>query len=249
MRLLICNDDGYQAAGIRMLAEALGVCGDIEVVAPDRNCSAASHSLTLSIPLRAHRQDDGYIAVEGTPTDCVHLALNGLLDELPEMVVSGINNGPNMGDDVLYSGTVAGAIEGRFLGLPSIAISMECFEPKHYETAGKVAVALVEQLQRNPLPADSILNVNVPDRPWEQLQGFRATRLGHRHKAEPLLRQHDPRGNPVYWVGPAGPEADAGPGTDFHAVKAGYVSVTPLQIDLTRHAAVEAIGDWLEGCQ
>jgi len=249
MRLLICNDDGYQAEGIRVLAEALQSCGEVSVVAPDRNCSAASHSLTLSVPLRAQRRDKGFIAVEGTPTDCVHLALNGLFEALPEMVVSGINDGPNMGDDVLYSGTVAGAIEGRFLGLPSIAISMETFAPRHYATAGRVARVLVARLQHSPLPADSILNVNVPDRPWEDLRGFRATRLGHRHKAEPVIEQRDPRGRPVYWVGPAGAEADAGPGTDFHAVREGYVSVTPLQVDLTRHTSLGDVGDWLEGCR
>jgi 5'-nucleotidase len=246
MRILLSNDDGYLAPGLKALAEALAPLAEIDVVAPERDRSGASNSLTLELPIRARRAENGFMSVEGTPTDCVHLAITGLLEVEPDMVVSGINSGPNMGDDVIYSGTVAAATEGRFLGYPAIAISMGVHEPRHYETGARVAVMLVEKLRREGSPGDQlILNVNVPDLPWEQLKGFRATRLGHRHKAEPVVREQDPRGRPIYWVGAAGPEADAGEGTDFHAVRNGYVSVTPLQVDLTRHAAVPVLGEWL----
>lgn len=246
MHILLSNDDGFQAPGLAALASALGEVARITVVAPDRDRSGASNSLTLEQPLRARPQPNGFISVEGTPTDCVHLAITGLLDTEPDMVVSGINAGANLGDDVLYSGTVAAATEGRFLGLPAIAVSLTSHTPAHFDTAARVARDLVERLQREPLPADSILNVNVPDVPYDQLRGIRATRLGHRHKAEPVVRAEDPRGRAIYWVGPAGPEADAGPGTDFHAVREGYASVTPLQVDLTRHGAVPVLADWLE---
>lgn len=245
MHILLSNDDGYQAPGLVALAETLGQVAHITVVAPDRDRSGASNSLTLEQPLRARPQPNGFISVEGTPTDCVHLAITGLLDKEPDMVVSGINAGANLGDDVLYSGTVAAATEGRFLGLPAIAVSLCSHTPSHYDTAARVARELVEQLQRIPLPADSILNVNVPDVPYAKLRGKCATRLGHRHKAEPVVRGQDPRGRTIYWVGPAGPEADAGPGTDFYAVREGFVSITPLQIDLTHHAAVAGLADWL----
>ena len=247
MRILLSNDDGYLAPGLRALADALAPLATLEVVAPDRDRSGASNSLTLEQPIRARRAENGFIRVEGTPTDCVHLAITGLLEEEPDMVISGINSGPNMGDDVLYSGTVAAATEGRFLGYPAIAISMASHEPRHYDTGARVAVELVQRLQRAAAPGEQlILNVNVPDLPWEGLRGFRSTRLGHRHKAEPVVRARDPRGRTIYWVGAAGPEADAGEGTDFHAVRNGYVSVTPLQVDLTRHAALPAIAEWLE---
>lgn len=246
MRILLSNDDGYLAPGLKALAEALAPLAEIDVVAPERDRSGASNSLTLELPIRARRVENGFVRVEGTPTDCVHLAITGLLETEPDMVVSGINSGPNMGDDVIYSGTVAAATEGRFLGYPAIAISMGTHEPQYYETGARVAVMLVEKLRREGSPGDQlILNVNVPDLPWEQVKGFRATRLGHRHKAEPVVRAQDPRGRPIYWVGAAGPEADAGEGTDFHAVRNGYVSVTPLQVDLTRHAAVPVLGEWL----
>jgi 5'-nucleotidase len=247
MHILLSNDDGYQAPGLAALAAALGEVADITVVAPDRDRSGASNSLTLEQPLRARPQPNGFISVEGTPTDCVHLAITGLLDEEPDMVVSGINAGANMGDDVLYSGTVAAATEGRFLGLPAVAVSITSHSPSHFDTAARVVRELVERLKTQPLAADSILNVNVPDLPYDQLRGMQATRLGHRHKAEPVVRAEDPRGRPIYWVGPAGPEADAGPGTDFHAVREGYVSITPLQVDLTRHHAVAEVEAWLEG--
>jgi 5'-nucleotidase len=248
MKILISNDDGYQAPGIRCLAEHLRAIADITVVAPERDRSGASNSLTLENPIRAVVMDDGVIRVDGTPTDCVHLAITGLLEGEPDMVVSGINAGSNMGDDVIYSGTVAAAMEGRFLGLPAIAISMTSHKPQHFATAGRVAVCLVRQLLANPLPKDTILNVNVPDVPWEALQGLEATRLGQRHKSEAVIRAEDPRGRPIYWIGPAGAEQDAGPGTDFHAVRHNRVSVTPIQVDLTRHNAIGGVADWLRSC-
>jgi 5'-nucleotidase len=189
---------------------------------------------------------NGFTCVDGTPTDCVHLAITGLLEKEPDMVVAGINAGANMGDDVLYSGTVAAAMEGRFLGLPAIAVSLASNQPAHFETAARVTVDLVKRLIAGPLPADTILNVNVPDIPWEELAGIQATRLGHRHKSEPVVLTHDPRGRPIYWVGPAGPEQDAGPGTDFHAVREGFVSVTPIDVDLTRYDALANLGSWLK---
>ncbi len=246
LRILLSNDDGYQAPGLRALATGLRALAEVVVVAPDRDRSGASNSLTLDAPIRAQRMEDGVVRVEGTPTDCVHLAITGLLDEEPDMVVAGINAGANMGDDVIYSGTVAAATEGRFLGYPAMAVSMASHAPRHFETGVWVACELVSRLKRVPLSADAILNVNVPDLPWDALRGFRATRLGHRHKAEPVVKDTDPRGRPIYWVGPAGPEQDAGEGTDFHAVRNGYVSVTPLQVDLTRHAAVPRVAQWLE---
>ena len=246
LRLLHSNDDGCSAPGLAALAEALGAEGEVTVVAPDRNRSGASNSLTLERPLRVTEQGPGRYCVDGTPTDCVHLAITGLLEEEPDMVVSGINDGANLGDDVLYSGTVAAAVEGRFLGLPAIAISLVGHTGRHFDTAAQVARRLVLGLRRNPLPADTILNVNVPDLPLAEIRGFQATRLGHRHKAEPVIRDQDPRGRTIYWVGPAGPAQDAGPGTDFHAVEHGYVSVTPIQVDLTRYPAIDPVAHWLE---
>ena len=246
MHLLVSNDDGYLSPGLRVLADALRDFGEVTVVAPDRNRSGASNSLTLDYPLHATLAENGYWKVDGTPTDCVHLGITGLLDEEPDMVVSGINLGANLGDDVLYSGTVAGAMEGRFLGLPALAVSIDSFEPRHLDTAARAVRRLVRGLLARPLPGDVILNINVPDLPFEALRGFRATRLGHRHKSEPVWRERDPRGRPIYWVGPAGPEQDAGEGTDFHALRHGYVSITPLQIDLTRHALLPELGRWLE---
>lgn len=246
MLILVSNDDGYQAAGLARLAAALREIAEVAVVAPDRDRSGASNSLTLKRPLYVTRHDNGFYSVEGTPTDCVHLAITGLLDREPDMVVSGVNAGSNMGDDVLYSGTVAAAMEGRFLGLPAVAVSMVSTQPEHLDTGVRVARQLVTRLQENRLPADTILNVNVPDLPWDQLAGFQATRLGHRHKSEPMVKAIDPRGRPIYWVGPAGLEQDAGPGTDFYAVRTGCVSVTPLQVDLTRHTDLERVAHWLE---
>jgi 5'-nucleotidase len=245
MKILLSNDDGYQAPGLQALADTLCTIAEVVVVAPDQDRSGASNSLTLVNPLRARTMENGFIRVDGTPTDCVHLAITGLLREEPDLVVSGINAGPNMGDDVLYSGTVAAATEGRFLGLPAIAVSMNSHEPEHIDTGARVALELVQRLTRSPLAENVILNVNVPDLPYAELRGFSATRLGHRHKAEPVVKTTDPRGKTIYWVGPAGAEQDAGPGTDFHAVRQGYVSVTPLQVDLTRHSALANVEAWL----
>jgi 5'-nucleotidase len=247
MKILISNDDGYQAPGIICLAEALAGLADITVVAPDRNRSGASNSLTLDRPIRATTSENGFIFVEGTPTDCVHLAITGLLDSEPDMVVAGINAGANLGDDVLYSGTVAAAVEGRFLGLPAMAVSLHGEACQHYATAARAATILIERLRHDPLPADTILNINVPDLPWESITGFEATRLGRRHKAEPVHRSQDPRGRAIYWVGPAGVGQDAGPGTDFHAVEHGAISITPLQIDMTCYPALDKVVSWLLG--
>lgn len=247
MKILISNDDGYQAPGILCLADALSSIADITVVAPDRNRSGASNSLTLDNPIRAVHTESGVISVDGTPTDCVHLAITGLLDEEPDMVVSGINAGANLGDDVLYSGTVAAAMEGRFLGLPAIAISMIGENIENYETAARVIVDVVQRLHHEPLPADTILNINVPDLPWEQIKGQEVTRLGHRHKSEPVIKMEDPRGRDIYWVGPPGGEQDAGAGTDFHAINNNKVSITPIQIDLTCYKAIDQVSDWVKG--
>lgn len=249
MKILVSNDDGYRAEGIRRLREALATLAEVTVVAPDRNKSGASNSLTLDVPLRVFEAEPGVYFVSGTPTDCVHLAITGLFDFEHDMVVSGVNDGPNLGDDVLYSGTVAAAVEGRFLGLPTIAVSL-CTSAAgggHFHTGAEVARVLVQQLLARPLQSALILNVNVPDVPVSQLRGFRASRLGYRHRSEPVMRAQDPRGRAVYWVGPAGAGQDAGEGTDFDTVAQGYVSVTPLQVDLTRHAVLPALGSWLEG--
>jgi 5'-nucleotidase len=248
LNILLSNDDGYRADGLRYLIDAVRPLAQLTVVAPDRNRSGASNSLTLDVPLRVFPFDEHMYYVNGTPTDCVHLAITGLFEREYDMVVSGINDGANLGDDVLYSGTVAAAVEGRFLGLPAIAISLvvNSSEP-NFATAARIASELILRLQRSPLNAATILNVNVPDVPYDQLQGFRATRLGHRHRSEKTLRSDDPRGRPVYWIGAAGPGQDAGPGTDFHAVANNFVSVTPLQVDLTRHTLLKDLGEWLPG--
>ena len=247
MRILLSNDDGYFAPGLACLATAVGRIAQIDVVAPERDRSGASNSLTLSTPLRLHRAANGFFYVDGTPTDCVHLAITGLLEHEPDIVISGINHGANLGDDVIYSGTVAAAMEGRFLGLPAIAVSLVGRTGGNFETAARVVLDLVEKLKSHPLPTDTILNVNVPDVPYDQLKGIEATRLGHRHKAEPVIKSTDPHGNPIYWVGPPGAEADAGPGTDFYAIRQRRVSVTPLHVDLTRHATLAQVATWLEG--
>ncbi len=248
MRILLSNDDGCHAPGLTCLRQTLAAAGhELVTVAPDRNRSGASNSLTLEQPLRVRSHEDSVYCVDGTPTDCVHIALTGLLDWEPDMVVSGINAGANLGDDVLYSGTVAAATEGRFLGLPAVAVSLHGESPSHYDTAAQVAVSIVDLLQRDPLPADTILNVNVPDCPLHELAGHEATRLGNRHRAERVVRQSDPRGNPIYWIGPAGAESDSGPGTDFHAVASKRVSVTPIQTDVTRFAALDQIAGWVRG--
>jgi 5'-nucleotidase len=245
MHILLSNDDGYLAEGLSALANALREYADISVVAPDRNRSAASNSLTLEMPLRAYASDNGFIKVDGTPTDCVHLAITGLLKNEPDMVFAGINHGSNLGDDVLYSGTVAAATEGRFLGLPAVAISLAGSNPVHFATAAHVAVTLFKRLLEKPLPRDTLLNVNVPDLPLADIKGYQATRLGQRHKSEPVIKSEDPRGRTIYWVGPPGAEQDAGPGTDFFAIAEGYVSLTPLQLDLTWHERIKELRAWL----
>ena len=250
MRVLVSNDDGVDAPGIKILAEHLRGAGhEVMVVAPDRDRSGASNSLTLDLPIRTKRIDHYTCSVAGTPTDCVHLALTGMLDYEPDIVVSGINNAANLGDDVIYSGTVSAAMEGRFLGLPAVAVSLVTrnHEAHHFETAARAAVQIVARLVADPLPADTILNVNVPDLAWADVRGFETARLGNRHRSEACLPQTDPRGNTVYWIGPAGPEQDAGPGTDFHAVRTGHISITPIQVDLTRYQALEKVAGWVGG--
>lgn len=246
MHFLISNDDGIEARGIQVLAERMRAIGPVTIVAPDQNRSGASNSLTLDSPVRISEIGDNEYRVTGTPSDCVHIALTGLLDEDPDIVISGINSGANLGDDVIYSGTVAAAMEGRFLGLPAIAVSLVFSErPKHFETAAEAVALLVNRLRKDPLPADTILNMNVPDVPWREIRGFEVTRLGHRHRAEPVVRMLDPRGNPMYWIGPAGPGQDAGPGTDFDAVRRGYISISPIHVDLTRYQALEQVAGWV----
>jgi 5'-nucleotidase len=247
VKILVCNDDGYLATGIAHLRQALQPLGEVTVVAPDRNRSGASNSLTLDMPLRVTSIEPGVYSVQGTPTDCVHLSLSGLFPHDFDLVVSGINDGPNLGDDVLYSGTVAAAIEGRFLGLPTLAISL-CTTPdgaRHFATAARVASELVAGLIARPLDASLVINVNVPDLPYEQLRGREVVRLGSRHRSEPTVPAKDPKGHTVYWVGPSGQGADAGAGTDFHAVRTGSVAITPLTVDLTRHSALAAVQQWV----
>ncbi len=252
MKILLSNDDGYRAEGLAALGEAIKPLADVTIVAPDRNRSGASNSLTLDVPVRAVRYDTDAYYVNGTPTDCVHLAISGLFDFEHDMVVAGVNDGANLGDDTLYSGTVAAAVEGRFLGLPAIAVSLclNAESPRNFSSAAQVAAHLVRRMSLRPLygPKSSpvILNVNVPDLPAGQLRGIKVTRLGNRHRAKPIVKAKDPRGRDVYWVGNAGAGQDAGPGTDFHAVAEGFASVTPLQIDLTRHAALPDLKRWLE---
>ncbi|MDE1982171.1 MAG: 5'/3'-nucleotidase SurE [Betaproteobacteria bacterium] len=245
MHILLSNDDGYFSTGLAALAEAMAPLGKVTVVAPDAEKSGASNSLTLDRPLMVRRAPNGFYHVNGTPTDCVHMAVTGLLDITPGVIVSGINHGANMGDDTIYSGTVAAATEGYLLGIPSIAVSLVSDGQGHFETAARVAADLVRQVQRKPLPQATLLNVNVPDIPFDQVRGLKITRLGRRHKAEPVIKSVNPRGDPVYWVGAAGPAADAGEGTDFDAVANGWVSVTPLQVDLTHFQQLEPLQHWL----
>jgi len=246
MRILLSNDDGYFAPGLACLAEALSVIANIVVVAPERDRSGASNSLTLDRPLSLRKSHNGFFYVNGTPTDCVHLAVTGMLDTLPDMVVSGINDGANMGDDTIYSGTVAAATEGFLLGVPSVAVSLAGFSAGNYAAAARIATEIVQRFQYNAFPGPVLLNINVPDVPYEQLGGVEVTRLGRRHKAEPVVKSQTPRGDVVYWVGAAGPAQDTGEGTDFLAVQRKRVSVTPLQIDLTRYGQLDAVKEWLK---
>ena len=247
MKILLSNDDGYQAEGLEALGRAIKPLGSVTVVAPDRNRSGASNSLTLDMPIRASSYAADAYYCNGTPTDCVHLAISGLFEFDHDIVVSGVNDGANLGDDTLYSGTVAAAVEGRFLGLPAIAVSLcvESGSPRNFASAAQLAARLVSRMAHTPLQGAVILNVNVPDLPDGELRGVKVTRLGNRHRAEPVVRAKDPRGRDVYWVGTAGASQDAGPGTDFHAIAEGYASITPLQIDLTRHSALPELERWL----
>jgi 5'-nucleotidase len=246
MHFLVSNDDGIEARGIQVLFGRLRELGKVTLVAPDTNRSGASNSLTLDSPVRIDEIGERTYRVRGTPTDCVHIALTGLLEKDPDIVVSGINAGANLGDDVIYSGTVAAAMEGRFLGLPAIAVSLVFNDrPEHFETAAEAVALMVERLRSDPLPADTILNINVPDIPWADVRGYEVTRLGHRHRAEPVIKMDDPRGRPMYWIGQAGEGDDAGPGTDFDAVARGFISVTPIHVDLTRYQALDQVSGWV----
>ncbi|PJC86348.1 5'/3'-nucleotidase SurE [Vibrio sp. HA2012] len=245
MKILLSNDDGVYADGLNVLAEALSDLAEIVIVAPDRNRSGASNSLTLENPLRVSRISDNRYSVQGTPTDCVHFALNELMkDDMPDLVLSGINHGANLGDDVLYSGTVAAAMEGHFLGVQSVAFSL--VGDQHFDTAAKVVRKVVEQHLKTPIPTNRLLNVNIPDVPFDALKGEQITRLGARHHAESMLKQKDPRGHDIYWLGPPGREQDAGEGTDFYAIEHKMVSITPMQVDLTAHESLQSLNAWLK---
>ncbi|WON76261.1 5'/3'-nucleotidase SurE [Serratia sp. UGAL515B_01] len=244
MKILLSNDDGVSAPGIQILAAALREFAEVQVIAPDRNRSGSSNALTLESPLRTQSFPNGDIAVQhGTPTDCVYLGVNALMLPKPDMVISGINTGPNLGDDVIYSGTVAAAMEGRHLGLPAIAVSLN--GDHHYDTAAVITCRLLRALQRNPLPSGRIFNINVPDLPLTQLKGIRVTRCGSRYPANKVFSQKDPHGQKLYWIGPPGEKFDAGPDTDFAAVDQDYVSVTPLQVDLTAYGTQNVLATWL----
>ena len=243
MRILISNDDGYKADGIIQLAKSLGEIAEIIIVAPSENKSAASSSLTIGKPLKPIQIDKNVFAINATPSDCVHLALCGFIKESIDLVVSGINFGANLGDDVIYSGTVAAAIEGRFLGLPSIAMSLASWECNHFETAGIIAKKLVTQIEKAPLSHNTILNVNVPDVTIAEIQGIKGTRLGNRHKSKPSIQ--DIKDPSLFWIGENGKENDNSKGTDFHAISNNFVSVTPIQIDCTRYKELQNLSKWL----
>ncbi|MDH5480800.1 MAG: 5'/3'-nucleotidase SurE [Nitrosomonas sp.] len=246
MRILLSNDDGYFAPGLICLAETLSDVADIVVVAPERDRSGSSNSLTLDRPLSLHKSHNGFFYVNGTPTDCVHLAVTGMLDVLPDMVISGVNDGANMGDDTIYSGTVAAATEGFLLGIPSLAVSLVDVSDGNFLTASRVTADMVKRFVQNKIKAPILLNINVPDVKYDQLQGIDVTRLGRRHKAEGVIKSQSPRGNVVYWVGAAGPAQDAGEGTDFFSVQHNRVSITPLQIDLTQYDQLNLVKTWLD---
>lgn len=246
MRILLSNDDGYFAPGLASLVEALSSIADIVVVAPERDRSGSSNSLTLDRPLSLHKSHNGYYYVNGTPTDCVHLAVTGMLDTLPDMVISGINDGANMGDDTVYSGTVAAATEGFLLGIPSLAVSLANISDENFSTAALVTVDIVKRFRKNKFHEPILLNINVPDIPYDELQGIEVTRLGRRHKSEAVVKSKNPRGETVYWVGAAGAAQDASEDTDFHAIQLNRVSVTPLQIDLTQYRQLVTVKQWLK---
>ena len=247
MEILLSNDDGVTSPGLHAHAEVLSEIGNIHVVAPDANCSGFSHALTLEKPLRPKTLQNGFVALNGTPADCVHIALNGLLGFTPDLVVSGINIGANLGDDVLYSGTVAAAMEGRFLATPSLAVSMVDAQTEDFQGAAKVTRLLIEALPDFELPSHTVLNINIPPVPSRQIKGIRVTRLGHRGPAKDVVKIKDPRGQTHYWIGAAGEELDAGPGTDFHAIREGYISITPLKADMSYYQELERLADWVKG--
>lgn len=245
MKILLSNDDGVNALGIKVLYQALSTIAEVTVVAPDRNCSGASNSLTLLNPLRASQLENGFYSVNGTPTDAVHLGISQLMDSPPDLVVAGINHGANLGDDVLYSGTVAAATEGRHMGMPAIAVSLIGRDENYYQTAAMVTVKVIQRLAEHPLPSDQILNINVPDLPLAEIKGIKATRLGHRHKAETMKKMTDPWQRDIYWYGKLGAELDAGEGTDFNAIAEHYASVTPLTVDMTAYKSLEQMTQWI----
>ncbi|WP_092590935.1 5'/3'-nucleotidase SurE [Pseudidiomarina indica] len=245
MKLLVSNDDGVHAPGIEALYLRLKDIAQVRVIAPDRNCSGASNSLTLHNPLRLQKLMNGFYSLNGTPTDCVHLGTNSPLADDVDLVVSGINDGPNMGDDVLYSGTVAAAMEGRFMGLPAIAVSMGARSDEFYDTAARVVANIVTRMAHEPLRLDTILNINVPAVPYEALKGYKVTRLGRRHRAETMVKSEDPFGRDIFWYGPVGRQLDDAEGTDFHAVREGYVSITPISLDMTAQRHQTTLTDWL----
>lgn len=246
MRILVSNDDGYLSPGLQALVDAVRPFGEIFVIAPEQNHSGASNSLTLSRPLSVQRGSNGFLFVNGTPTDCVHIALTGLLEHRPDLVVSGINDGQNTGDDTLYSGTVAAAMEGFVFGIPSIAFSLVEKGYEHLDTAAAIAGEVVGRIARQPLSSACLLNVNIPNLPRSAIGGIAVTRLGKRHPSEPVIRAQSPRGETIYWIGPSGLAKDAGEGTDFHAIANGFVSLTPLQIDLSDTAQLPAVKEWLQ---
>ncbi|PHS19093.1 MAG: 5'/3'-nucleotidase SurE [Kangiella sp.] len=245
MRILISNDDGIEAPGIQALFDELTKDNDITLVAPDRNRSATSAALTLDIPLRVTERSSNQYSVNGTPCDCVHLGTHRIMQKSPEMVIAGINRGANLGDDVLYSGTVAAAMEGRSLGYTSVAISLASHECTNYKTAAKVMLNLKNKIAKHPLAKNIILNVNVPDLPFDEIKGIRITRLGSRHRKDTVIATEDPRGNSIYWFGPPSEPEDTGEMTDFKAITEGYVSITPLTVDLTHFESLNSLNEWI----
>lgn len=246
MNILLSNDDGVFAEGLAALHAEMSKQHQVTVIAPDRNCSGASNALSLHSPLRIQKVSNGFYSVNGTPSDCVHLGINQFLEEDPQVVVSGINHGANLGDDVIYSGTVAAATEGRYMGFPAIAVSLASYRPTHFASAAKIVCKIIDMLVKQPLPADQILNINVPDLRYDQLAGIKVTRQGRRHRAESMVRAQDPHGRDVYWYGPAGKEQDAGPGTDFYAIAQGYCSITPLSVDMTAYKSLDDLQHWIK---
>lgn len=246
MRILVSNDDGYTALGLEALVQALKGLGELTIVSPETNCSGASNSLTLNRPLSVRQAANGFYFVNGTPSDCVHIALTGLLDFRPDLVVSGINNGANLGDDTLYSGTVAAATEGYLFGIPAIAFSLVKKGWEHLDTAAHIARQIVEQQISQPLKQNVLLNVNVPAVALEGLQGIKVTRLGKRHPSEPVVKSSTPYGDPVYWIGPVGMVSDSAADTDFGAIERNAVSVTPLRLDLTHYGQIDDVKVWAD---